>query len=193
MNESGTAELIETFLGSTQVFSRALTNVLEEEALHEAAEAQLTSTQVAALRLIDQSDCKTLSDLAALLDVSNAAASKMVDRLDRRGLIVRRQGKEDRRETELSLTDLGRRLLERYENLKTDMLARTFREFPPEELRRTASLLARLSATILNQSRKPDETCLQCYMYAREKCVAKGTLRMGCRNLRRIRSERQAS
>jgi DNA-binding MarR family transcriptional regulator len=193
VNESGTAELIATFLGSTQVFSRALTNVLEEEALHEAAEAQLTSTQAAALRLIDHSDCSTLSDLAALLDVSNAAASKMVDRLERRGLIARRQGKEDRRETELSLTDLGRRLLERYENLKTDMLARTFSEFPPEELRRTASLLSRLSATILNQSRKPDETCLQCYMYAREKCVAKGTLRAGCRNLRRLRTERRAS
>ncbi len=193
MNESGTAELIETFLGSTQVFSRALTNVLEEEALQEAGEAQLTATQAAALRLIEQSDCKTLSDLAALLDVSNAAASKMVDRLDRRGLIERRQGKEDRRETELSLTELGRHLLYRYENLKSDMLARTFSEFPPDELRRAASLLSRLSASILNLSRKPDETCLQCYMYAREKCVAKGTSRTGCRNLRRIRSERRAS
>jgi DNA-binding MarR family transcriptional regulator len=193
MNESGTTELIETFLGSTQVFARALTNVLEAEALHEAAEAQLTSTQAAALRLINQSDCKTLSDLAALLDVSNAAACKMVDRLDRRGLIVRRQGKEDRRETELSLTELGQELLKKYENLKTGMLERTFSDFPPEELRRTASLLSRLSATILNQSRKPDETCLQCYMYARQKCVAKGTLRTGCRNLSRIRSERRAS
>ncbi len=192
MNESGTAELIETFLGSTQVFSRALTNVLEEEVLQEAAEVQLTSTQVAALRLIDHSDATTLSDLATMLDVSNAAASKMVDRLERRSLISRRQGMEDRRETVLSVTDLGRRLLERYENLKTDMLARTFREFPPDELRRAASLLSRLSATILNQSRNPDETCHQCYMYAREKCVAKGAVRTGCRNLRRIRSERRA-
>lgn len=185
--EQNHTEIIETFLGSTQVFSRALINIVEEEALHEATQAPLTPTQVTALKLVAQADAKTLGDLAALLGVSNAAASKLVDRLVRRDLLMRRQGRLDRREMSLSLTTSGHDLLARYEALKTVMLTRTFEEFSPEELRRAAGLLTKLSTIILRQSRRPEEPCLQCYMYARQGCVARGVRRDGCRNLRRLR------
>lgn len=48
------------------------------------------------------------ADLARLLDVSTAASTGIVDRLERRGHVVRRPHAVDRRRTEVHLTDSGR-------------------------------------------------------------------------------------
>lgn len=180
-----TVQLIEAVVGSTRVFSKAVSSVVEEEVLLVSGDERLTSSQATILRIIQHAGSHSLSELAALLDISAAAASKSVDRLVRRSLLGRRDAKSDRRLTELTLTLLGREVLKRYESLKIDMLARTFRQFAPEELRTAARLLERLSAALLSSSAKAEEICLQCYMHGDTCSVRKTKLPDHCKSLRR--------
>jgi DNA-binding MarR family transcriptional regulator len=172
-------------LGSTSVFSRALSDVVEDEVLETATDDQVTSTQITAMQLVHRLAARTPGELAELLGVSNAAGTKLVDRLVARGLAVRRQAITDRREMELSLTPRGREMLSRYDARKNRVLAKTLGQFPPEELRRISDLLDRLSATILNHSSKPGHTCLQCYLHPHHRCIAHASASGGCKLLKR--------
>ena len=56
----------------------------------------------------------TVGDLAVALDSHPSTATRLCDRLERKGLVRRRPGvSPDRRETPVSLTAKGRRLVER--------------------------------------------------------------------------------
>ena len=191
MTEPVTVQLIEAVVGSTRVFSKAVSSVVEDEVLLESGDERLTSSQATILKLIHHAGSRSLSELAALLDVSAAAASKSVDRLVRRSLLGRQEAKSDRRLTELTLTPLGREVLKRYESMKTEMLARTFRQFAPEELRTAARVLERLSAALLSSSTKAEEICLQCYMHGDTCSVRKTKLPDHCKSLRRRMSPQQ--
>ncbi len=171
---------LEAFLGSTLVFSRAVSQVVDAQVLSETAQDRLTAPQFTVLRLVDQQP-HTIGEVAALLDVSNAAASKTIDRLVRRGLAARREGSSDRRATEVRLTERGRGLMARYEAARAAMLAKSFSQFPVEQLRRTARLLDRLSSSLVSHSRK-GETCLRCHVYGAERCPVSGSAE-GCRNI----------
>jgi DNA-binding MarR family transcriptional regulator len=186
MTDPTTVQLIESVVGSTRVFSKAVSSVVEDEVLQESGDSRLTPAQVTVMKLIHHSGSRTLSELAALLDVSAAAASKSVDRLVRRNLLSRQEAKSDRRLTDLALTPFGREVLGRYESMKADMLARTFRQFAPEELRTAARVLERLTTALLNSSKKSEEICLQCYMHGDTCSVRQTKMPERCRSLRRV-------
>jgi MarR family len=109
--------------------------------------------------------------VAAFLDVSNASASKAVDRLVRRGLVLRSEDPADRRNIHLSLTLAGRQLLAEYETARGVELNAIFGGFPREEMLRTSELRigSRRASWITRAG--PDEPCLKCGIYFREKCL----------------------
>ncbi len=192
MTEPSTVQLIEAVVGSTRVFSKAVSSVVEGGILPESGESRLTSVQLTVLKLIHQYGSRTLGELAALLDVSSAAACKLVDRLVRRSLLERTEGKSDRRLTQLVLTALGRDVLARYESRKTDMLARTFESFSPDELARTVRVLESLSAALINNSERAEEICLQCYLHGAT-CSVRKVMPEECRSLRKRLGSREIS
>ena len=169
----GAVELIDEFVSSARVFSMAVSDLLEQRVLRDLAEAQLTSSQLKVLRLASQFQDQTVRDIAAFLGVSSAAARQAVDRLARRKLLERRAG-------ELALTAAGRGLLDDYQSARKRRLARIFRQFPATELRRTAELLDRLASAIVMQSGDPDELCLQCSIYLRNRCLLQEVVRRSC-------------
>ena len=118
--------------------------------------------------------------MAAFLGVSNAAASKAVDRLVRRKLLHREEGKADRRAIHLSLTEESRRLLGAYEAAWERELTRIFQRFPEGELRGAARLLDQLSAGILEHADQQAEHCFQCGIYFRENCRVRKLLNRNC-------------
>ncbi len=174
------AGAIEEFLGSTHVFALALRNVLEAEILREVAGAKLTAPQMKVLKLIAQSHVQTIGEVADFLGVSDAAASKTVDRLVRRKLVRRTEREADRRATELALTSAGNRIMAEYTSERNRRLAKVFREVPPEDLERTALLLDRIAASIVNQTAHPEEVCLQCGVYLKERCLLQEVARRTC-------------
>lgn len=173
-------EIINEFLGSAQVFASAVKDVVEEKLIGEIASRRLTFSQFKLLKLVSLTDGHTLGDVAAFLGVSNAAASKAVDKLVRQGLVVRSEGEKDRRAIHLSLTKQSRRLLRAYETAKVRRLAKAFRQLSARDLRRTMELLDRLSAGIIDHTTKAEELCLQCGIYYRQQCLMRELVQRNC-------------
>lgn len=180
MGRGRTTELINDFLRSTHLFASAVGEVVEKKVLGEVVGSALTFSQFKLLKLVSLTDAHTIGDVAAFLGVSNAAASKAVDTLVRRGLLSRTEKEADRRAVQLSLTDASRRLLAAYDTAKNRKLAKVFHQFSPVELRRTAELLDRLSVGIVDHHAGPEQICLQCGIYFREKCLVRQLTRRSC-------------
>ena len=176
MEQTSPIKLIDDFLGSIQIFSSAVNDLFEEQ-LREVTGSGLTFTQLKLLNLIAHTEGHTVSDVAAFLGVSNAAASKGVDRLVRRGLLKREEAESDRRAVELSLSDEGRVLLEKYEAVTQKAMTELFGGLSPKELRDTARLLDRLSGSIVDQE---DEVCFRCGIHFRDRCLLRQARRRDC-------------
>src|ERR1017187_6616638 len=86
---------IDDFLGSAHVFASAVADIIEQRLLEKAVEGQVTASQMKLLKLVAMTNSYTLGDVASFLRVSNAAASKAVDRLVRRGPLRRPQNPEE--------------------------------------------------------------------------------------------------
>jgi len=184
MPKDGNGDIAHDFLGSAHVFTSAVEEIIEKRLLEEIACRQLTLSQFKLLKMVALTEARTISDVALFLGISNAAASKAVDKLVRRKLLRRAEGQPDRREICLSLTESSRRLLAAYEEKKERKLAEVFQGFPIDQLRRAARLLDRLSATMVDHHSSPEEVCLQCGIYFREKCVVRQLVNRNCFYLR---------
>ncbi|HEY0592183.1 MAG TPA: MarR family transcriptional regulator [Thermoanaerobaculia bacterium] len=174
------ADLIHDFLGSATVFSSTVREVVERKLLEEITRTDLTLSQFRLLKLVAMTDAQTIGDVARFLGVSNAAASKAVDKLVRRKLLRRSEAEADRREIRLALTEASRKLLETYDARRDEKLAVVFREFSREDLEKCAELLDRLSAGIVDHGADPAELCLQCGIYYRQKCIVRQLVKRNC-------------
>ena len=182
---------IDDFLGSAHVFASAIADIIEQGLLEKAAEGQVTASQMKLLKLVAMTDSYTLGDVASFLRVSNAAASKAVDRLVRRDLLRRTEDQQDRRVLHLHLTRAGSRLLAAYENARQRKLQSIFVQFPSEELQRTSELLDRLSADLVDHTSNPEELCLKCGIYFRERCLVRQLVPRNCFYQRSRKASRQ--
>lgn len=178
---------IHDFLGSAQIFASAVDDLVEKRLLREEAGSGLTLPQFRLLRMIALTDARTITDVAVFLGVSRAAASKAVDRMVRRKLIRRAEGEPDRRQISLSLTGAGERLLDSHEERRLRRLAEIFRAIPERELVRSAYVLDRLSAALMDSGSHHHEVCLRCGIYFRERCVVRRLAKRDCFYLRRRR------
>jgi len=93
-----------------------------------------------------------------------------VDKLVRRRLLRRVAPQEDRRLIRLSLTETSRRLMDAYQTARDYRAKMAFRQFAPEELRKTSEVLDRLAGAIVSDSSSPNATCMQCEIYVRDRC-----------------------
>ena len=98
-----------------------LTELLQELAAHSPAAAMrhmrqwpggaLSLVHVNVLAVLDIDGPMPMGGLAEALDVSQASATGIVDRMEQRGLVERRRIDDDRRVVRVALTDEGRRLI----------------------------------------------------------------------------------
>jgi DNA-binding MarR family transcriptional regulator len=164
-------QAIDDFLGSVTVFSTAVRELLEGE-LRVVSNNRITFNQIKLLSLIARTDGHTIGEVATFLGVSNAAASKAVDRLVRRQLLSREEAKADRRAVDVSLTEAGSQLLANFETAVRSSLRAIFTSVSPDRLSDTAKLLDRLSVTTVGRQRgKKDEVCFRCGIHFRDRCL----------------------
>ncbi|WP_376793813.1 MarR family transcriptional regulator [Thermogemmatispora sp.] len=80
--------------------------------LRRAASYAITPRQLEVLTCLAQRDHWSVSEVAALLGVSSAAATKVLARLERKGLITRAANMLDRRCADITITRAARALLQ---------------------------------------------------------------------------------
>jgi len=170
---------INDFLGSVRILSTTIDEWMEEE-LKETTKNRVTPSQLRVLKLVARTNARRIGDVADFLAVSNAAASKAVDRLVRRGLVRRAEAASDRRAVELSLTPEGRTLLAQYEAATTQVLKDVFGSVQQDRLEKTAGFLDELSTRMVKEGRTKEGICLRCGIHFRDRCLLRQTVGRSC-------------
>ena len=112
MANQSTQQLVNELLGSAHLFLAAVSGVMEQKLLSEIVGKQLSLSQLKILKLLDLTEAHNVGDVAAFLGVSDAAASKAVDRLARLKYLRRTESRKDRRSSDLSLAAAGAKTAE---------------------------------------------------------------------------------
>ena len=96
--------------------------------------AGVSPQQVGLLVAIKYHPGVTVGELASKENVSTAAMSKRISRLERDGFVARTKSESDRRRTGLTLTEDGQRTLRRVRSRRTAWLASRLGGLTPAEL-----------------------------------------------------------
>lgn len=104
----------------------------------------LTSVQWAPLMIISRGGNPTAASLARDLNTDTGAMTRMLDRLESKGLLTRRRSQTDRRVVELALTELGVRTTERIPHHLARVYNAHLAGFSPAEFEQFKALLRRI-------------------------------------------------
>ena len=86
----------------------------------------------------------TQRQIADILDMSEASAGRLIDRLCADGMIERKPRDDDRRAHSVSITDKAKPILEQIGEIARDSAGRVFSNFSDEELSQFSTLLDKL-------------------------------------------------
>lgn len=136
---------LERFTEAWDEFSIALQRARSRASQHH---APLTPSQYYLLTALSSEPGLGVGEMAAAAGCASPTATRMLDGLERDGVVVRQPSPADRRRTIVSLTPRGRRLLaqqRRSHELKKQQL---YEQLAPAERRHTEQLLRRLAQVI---------------------------------------------
>lgn len=106
---------------------------LVRRARQEATTAEMTPSMLSALAVVSSLGSPTLGELAAAERVRPPTVTKIVDRLEDAGLVVREQDLDDRRIARVQLTDAGRRFVDRTRSRASAYMARRLKTLSDDE------------------------------------------------------------
>jgi DNA-binding MarR family transcriptional regulator len=117
-------------------------SVLAADQLGEASLVQLR-----ALTVLSELRVANLMQLAEQMGVTISTTSRLVDRLVTAGFADRRPSQQTRREISISLTDTGRAILRRYDDLRVEALHARLGQLPERDRRSVIDGLSVLLGT----------------------------------------------
>jgi DNA-binding MarR family transcriptional regulator len=125
--------------------------------LRQQDESGLSATLTAALATIAREGPITLGELAARERVAPPSITKVVAKLEERGLVERTVDEQDRRVNRLSVSRAGRRQLEALRTRRTAWLVTRLTELAPDDLERLAAAVPVLDQ-LAELDPRPDAT-----------------------------------
>jgi MarR family transcriptional regulator, organic hydroperoxide resistance regulator len=112
------------------------------------ADGGLTLSQYGLLEGLAHRRAARVQELAAAAGISASTATRILDALERRGIVRRTRSNEDRRAVSVSLTELGEELLHAEEDWLRGRQRTFYASLPPAEQALAPDLLLRLAALI---------------------------------------------
>jgi DNA-binding MarR family transcriptional regulator len=162
------------FLNQTEhisdIFTRIMLKIMTPN-LSGSGSDEITLAQFQALKLISQHGHCTIGSIAEGLSVSQPAATMLVDRMVKRGMVERQPGRNDRRQAEVSLAEYGKELLVRIESERMEYLAEILKLMGRSEREQFVESLERFIAAVVEFERSPLEACLRCGSRHHDDCI----------------------
>jgi MarR family transcriptional regulator, negative regulator of the multidrug operon emrRAB len=103
----------------------------------------------------------SVAALAAVVGLSHSATVRLVDNLERRG-VVRRMPGADRRSVGLGLTAAGLGLRDTVMQARADVLVRSLAAVPPDDTKMLTQVLTRLLEDLTTSRTAADHICRHC-------------------------------
>lgn len=113
------------------------------------------TTQQAALLLYAASGPASPNELAAAVGTDTAGATRLIDRLERKGLLVRHRHPTDRRGVVIEVTPAGLALVPQVSPVFGQVSSALVEGFTEEELSQLSGLMARMSANLRTGGSQP--------------------------------------
>jgi DNA-binding MarR family transcriptional regulator len=121
-------------------------NVLATRMDRAVAPLGLTSSQIGVILLLWFERARTPNEMSRVLSYDTGSMTRMLDRLEKKGFLVRQRSLEDRRVVELALTPLGRDAAQQLPDLISNVLSEQLRGFSADEVATLMHLLQRFIA-----------------------------------------------
>lgn len=122
-----------------------------------ATDGALTLSQYGLLELLADRQSARVQELAAHAGITASTATRILDALERRGVVERARSDEDRRAVAVSLTGLGRELLSAEQDWLRGRQRAFFSSLPAAEQELAPDLLFRLAALIDDLAAGPEQ------------------------------------
>ena len=106
---------------------------------------EVTLTQYRSLVVLASRGPQSMAALAEAVAVTPATASRMCDRLVKKGLVRRRSDRHDRRAVRLALTETGRHLVDAVSARRRQEIAELLEGIPPETQQSVVNALTHLA------------------------------------------------
>lgn len=104
----------------------------------------VTRSQWAMIAVVARCPGSTQRTIAEYLEMSEASAGRLIDRLCADGLLERRDRRDDRRARAVYLTEAARPLLEKLGKIAQESEVRMFQDFSEEEIERLLDYMNRI-------------------------------------------------
>jgi DNA-binding MarR family transcriptional regulator len=119
---------------------------------HTTSQLGITGTQASIMFMLAVGKCATAADIAREYGIDASAVTRLIDRLEKRGLLSRVRSESDRRVVRLALTDDGRAMAEKVPDIFTHVLDGLLTGFSPEEVGFLKNMLRRILANSCDPS-----------------------------------------
>jgi DNA-binding MarR family transcriptional regulator len=143
------------FLSAFDAFAQAVRRARGAPA--QAGDRALTLSQYALLQGLAERNAARVRELADDAGVTASTATRILDALERRGIVRRTRVTEDRRAVAVTLTALGRDLLSAQDEWLRGRQRAFYAALPPAERELAPDLLARLATLIDELAEGPEE------------------------------------
>jgi MarR family transcriptional regulator, multiple antibiotic resistance protein MarR len=107
-----------------------------------------TSAQWPILRLVATGATPTAADLCRQLNYDTGSMTRMLSRLERKGVIAREPSAEDRRIVRLHITPAGRKVYPKLRDVVMRVLNHLTADFSPDDVHAASVLLQRMRANL---------------------------------------------
>jgi DNA-binding MarR family transcriptional regulator len=107
------------------------------------------------MHLLERHGEIAMSRLAEMLDVSDSAATGLIDRIEERGFVERIRVPEDRRIVLVRITPVGLQTLEDVERSRTELLGHALDQLDPSQIEGIATAMAALRVALLASHSDP--------------------------------------
>lgn len=154
-----------------RILAQVIHEVCQRNTRKESCSVPLTRNQIYILRMLAQAGEMPIGEIARTLEISNAAASKNIDRLQDWGFVARRTRKRDRRSFQVGLQDAGRQVVASYDEIQSRKQLALMDQFTEEEKTVLLGLVGRVIRHTLADEHNTDLICQQCGNRCGEECV----------------------
>lgn len=170
LSDMNDRELLNQIEHISDIFTKMVLKTAAADLAGDASE-EITVPQFQALKHIALHGQCTVGQLAQGLSISQPAATMLVDRMAKRGLVDRQPGSSDRRRADVSLTQRAVALLERIDNERADRLGRTLSLMKETERRQFAQSMELFVSAALKLEQSVEEACLRCGSDHQADCI----------------------